>query len=100
MNVLQQPGILQGDASDHEEGTGVALENPRLLKDVHLKVALRAGATTLDAIGFGLGVAYPPESLPVGPVDVVVKLERNEWRGVARPQAQLLDLRPSERGRS
>jgi single-stranded-DNA-specific exonuclease len=74
---------------------GVHLENPRRLKDVHLKVVLRSGPATLDGIGFGLATSFPPESLATGPWDVMVRLERNEWRGVARPQAQILDLRPS-----
>jgi len=77
---------------------GVRLEGARRLKDVHFKASLRSGAAAVDAIGFGLAVSHPPESLPPGPFDVVVKLERNEWRGVARAQAQLLDLRPSEAG--
>ena len=77
---------------------GVRLEAPRRLKDVHLKVSLTAGSTTLDGIGFGLAVAHPPESLGSGPYDVLVKLERNEWRGVARPQAQILDLRAAGEG--
>jgi single-stranded-DNA-specific exonuclease len=77
---------------------GVQLEGARRLKDVHLKASLRAGAAVLDGIGFGLAVSYPPEALPAGPFDVLVRLERNEWRGVARAQAQILDLRPSEPG--
>jgi len=77
---------------------GVLLEGARRLKDVHLKTSLRAGATVLDAIGFGLAVSHPPESMPPGPFDVLVKLERNEWRGVARAQARIVDLRPSAEG--
>ncbi|HSG08232.1 MAG TPA: single-stranded-DNA-specific exonuclease RecJ [Longimicrobiales bacterium] len=77
---------------------GVQIEGARRLKDVHLKASLRDGGATLDAIGFGLAVSHPPESLHAGFFDVLVKLERNEWRGVARPQAQILDLRPSGSG--
>ena len=75
---------------------GVRLERARALKEVHLKVQLRAGGSTLDGIGFGLADRHPPEGLDGSLHDVLIKLERNEWRGVARPQARILDLRPSE----
>jgi single-stranded-DNA-specific exonuclease len=72
---------------------GVALERPRVVGGAHLKVSLRSGATSLDAIGFGLAERHPPAALGPTPYDVLLKLERNEWHGVARPQARLLDLR-------
>lgn len=77
---------------------GVALEGPRRVGDTHLKVSLADGPARLDAIGFGLAERFPPESLGPGPYDVLVKLERNEWRGVARPQAQIVDVRPGGEG--
>jgi single-stranded-DNA-specific exonuclease len=77
---------------------GVRLEGARRLKETHLKISLRSGSTAVDGIGFGLAASYPPESLGAGPYDALVRLERNEWRGVARPQAQILDLRPSGGG--
>ncbi|HSG48182.1 MAG TPA: DHHA1 domain-containing protein, partial [Longimicrobiales bacterium] len=72
---------------------GVELEGPRRVGDTHLKVSLASGRSRLDAIGFGLAERFPPESLPPGRYDALVKVERNEWRGVARPQAQIMDLR-------
>jgi single-stranded-DNA-specific exonuclease len=75
---------------------GARLEGARAVKDEHLKLSLRVGDETLDAIGFGLVRRHPPDQLATGPHDVLLRLERNEWRGVARPQAQLLDLRPAE----
>lgn len=77
---------------------GVRLEGARVLKDAHLKVSLRRGPAVVDGIGFGLAETHPPEALGDGPHDVLLKLERNEWRGVARAQAQILDLRPSAGG--
>ena len=74
---------------------GVELDGPRRVGDTHLKVSLRGPGTKLDGIGFGLAERHPPESLAPGRYDVLVKLERNEWRGVASPQAQIVDLRPS-----
>ena len=43
--------------------------------------------------GFGLAVGHPPDELTGGPYDVAFRLERNEWRGVARVQANLVGLR-------
>jgi single-stranded-DNA-specific exonuclease len=76
---------------------GVRLDRPRRVGDAHLKVSLEAGASRLDAIGFGLAERHPPEALARGPWDVLVKLERNEYRGVARPQARIVDMRPAGR---
>ncbi|MHB1194081.1 MAG: single-stranded-DNA-specific exonuclease RecJ [Longimicrobiales bacterium] len=76
---------------------GVGLSGARVVGDRHLKVILEAGGGRLDAIGFGLADRHTPESLGPGPCDVLLKLERNEYRGVARPQARIVDLRPSGR---
>ena len=76
----------------------VFLEGARAVKEKHLKVVLRDRASTLGAIGFGVADRHPPETLRGGRYDVVLKLERNEWKGIARPQARLLDLRPSNGG--
>lgn len=72
---------------------GVSLERARTVGKGHLKVSLRSAGASLDGIGFGLAVRHPPEGLGSGPYDVLLKLERNEWRGVARPQARVVDLR-------
>ena len=76
---------------------GLRLSDPRMVGDGHLKVRLSMGSARLDAIGFGLAERWPPASLTDGPYDALFRLERNEWRGVARPQARLADLRPSGR---
>ncbi|MCG6955648.1 MAG: single-stranded-DNA-specific exonuclease RecJ [Gemmatimonadetes bacterium] len=76
----------------------VSLEGARTVKETHLKVALRDGGSMLDAIGFGVAERHPPETLRGGGYDVALKLERNEWKGIVRPQARLLDLRPSTGG--
>lgn len=73
----------------------VELSEPRVVGQGHLKVALSSGPTRLDAIGFSLAERRPPDSLGAGAHDVLFRLERNEWRGVPRPQARLVDLRPS-----
>ena len=66
-----------------------------MLKDLHLKVTLRRDGASLDAIGFGMAEAHPPGSLDQEAYDVVLRLERNEWRGTARAQGRLVDLRPT-----
>ena len=72
----------------------VRVEGARVVGERHLKASLRAGgAPAVDAIGFGLAPRIPPDSVGAGAYDALVKLERNEWRGVTRLQARLVDLR-------
>jgi single-stranded-DNA-specific exonuclease len=75
---------------------GVSLQGVRSVGQGHLKASLRGDGGALEAIGFGLAERHPAESLHDRPYDVLFRLERNEWRGVAKPQARLADLRPSE----
>ncbi|MEQ1856910.1 MAG: single-stranded-DNA-specific exonuclease RecJ [Longimicrobiales bacterium] len=72
---------------------GVALDRPKVVGDGHLKVALSKEGSRLDAIGFGLAQRHDPSTLAQGPHDVLFRLELNEWQGVQRPQAKLVDLR-------
>ncbi len=74
---------------------GVALEQPRVVGDRHLKVALAEGGARLEGIGFGMAGRHPPEALAGEAWDVLFRLERNEWRGTVRAQAKLVDLRPA-----
>jgi len=57
----------------------------------HLKLRLRDGGCTLDGIGFGMGERLAEAT--AGPVDVAFRLEENVWKGRARLQARVLDLR-------
>lgn len=74
---------------------GVSLDRPKVVGADHLKVGLARGGRRLDAIGFGFAQRHPPETLSGGPHDVLFRLELNEWQGVSRPQAKLVDLRPA-----
>jgi single-stranded-DNA-specific exonuclease len=74
---------------------GVTLERPKVVGDGHLKVGLAQGGSRLDAIGFGFAERHSPASLGPGRHDALFRLELNEWQGVSRPQAKLVDLRPS-----
>ncbi len=74
----------------------VSLDAPRVVGENHLKASVVQGHARLDAIGFGLADRFPIDSLGPEPHDVLFRLERNEWRGTARPQARLIDLHPSD----
>lgn len=76
-------------------GRDVALSGAREVGEGHLKVSLVTDRARVEAIGFGLAERHPPGSLGGGPYDAVFRLERNEWRGVAKAQARLVDLRPA-----
>lgn len=69
------------------EADGAALRPP------HVKLFLRQGEATHDAIGFGMS------SVPVNRgdrVDVVFTPERNDWQGRRGVSLRLRDLRPSQ----
>jgi len=74
---------------------GVALAgSPRTMgkEGKHLKLRLADGAAGLDAIGWGMGERA--RALGAGaPVDVVFRLERDEYNGESRLQAKLADFR-------
>jgi single-stranded-DNA-specific exonuclease len=73
----------------------VGLEGARVVGERHLKAVLTSEAGSLEAIGFDLAERYPPDAVRAGLFDVLFRLERNEFRGVARAQARLVDLRPA-----
>jgi single-stranded-DNA-specific exonuclease len=77
----------------------VSLSGARTVGESHLKVRLAGPSGGLDAIGFGLAERHPPEVVEARDHDVLFRLERNEWRGTAKPQAKLADIRPSRGGR-
>ena len=64
---------------------------PKLLKEKHVKVQLRQGGATVDAIWFNASVPLPP-----APWDVAFELVRNVYRGNVSPQLQIKQLRSSE----
>jgi single-stranded-DNA-specific exonuclease len=73
----------------------VELEGARLVGEKHLKAVLAADGGRLEAIGFGMAERHPPDALEGSRWDVLFRLERNEWRGAARAQARIVDLRPA-----
>jgi len=62
----------------------------------HLKLQVTQFDHTVDAIGFGLVDRVTPESLGVGPVDLVFKVKLGVFRGRRQVEAHLLDVRRSD----
>ncbi len=74
---------------------GVRLKSPaRTLKHEGLKLYLDAGGTVLEAIGWGFA-DRAGEIKTGGEIDVVYRIERDEYQGTSRLQARLLDFAPS-----
>jgi single-stranded-DNA-specific exonuclease len=71
----------------------VVLERARAVGDGHLKATLATSTGTLDAIGFGFAAKHSPQAVDGMRCDALFRLELNEWQGIARPQAKLVDLR-------
>jgi single-stranded-DNA-specific exonuclease len=68
----------------------------RIVKEDHVKFSLRQQGITLTGIGFGMANKFP---LLLGsrPIDIVFKIEENEWNGSKNLQMKVIDIRPSER---
>lgn len=66
----------------------------KILKEQHLRVSLRQGSYLFSGIGFGMADKYA--LLANGqPVDVVFKLEVNEWKDSKSLQLRLIDIKKS-----
>lgn len=74
---------------------GVTVQAARVVGENHLKAELARDGASLDAIGFGLADRFPADTLSGSTYDALFRVERNEWKGRVRPQAKLVDLRPS-----
>jgi single-stranded-DNA-specific exonuclease len=68
----------------------------RVVGKGHLRMLLGKGPVRLEAIAFGLAERWPPATLTDRPIDVVLQLQFDEWRGVRRMRARVLDVRESE----
>jgi single-stranded-DNA-specific exonuclease len=64
----------------------------KVVKEKHLRFVVRQGSTTLTGIGFGLA-DKAPLLLSGLPVDLVYKLDENEWNGERSLQLRVLDVR-------
>lgn len=67
----------------------------KVVKDVHLRFVLRQGEHTITGIGFNLARKMPL-LLDNHPLDVVFKIDENEWNGEKSLQLKVLDVRLSD----
>jgi single-stranded-DNA-specific exonuclease len=73
---------------------GGTMRSEKVVGANHLRFTLDDGTGYIPAIAFNWADRVPPE-WRVGPVDVAVRLDRNEWRGSSSLQARVVDIRPS-----
>lgn len=69
-----------------------ALDDRRVVGAKHLRFTLADGSGTIPAIAFNWADRVPSEWHDA-PVDVAIKLDRNEWRGTSTLQARVVDIR-------
>lgn len=66
----------------------------KIVKDIHLRFSLKHNGVILTGIGFGMA-----EKMPLlesnQPLDVIFKIDENEWNGEKTLQLKIIDLRPS-----
>lgn len=67
----------------------------KVVKDKHIRFVVRQGGVTLTGIGFGMSQKMHMLS-PHQPVDLVYKIDENEWNGEKNLQLRVIDIRPSE----
>jgi single-stranded-DNA-specific exonuclease len=75
----------------------VTLAGARIVGEGHLKATLTTASGRLDAIGFDLAATHSPTAVAGKPHDALFRLELNEWQGVKRAQARIVDLRVASR---
>lgn len=62
----------------------------------HLRLRLEDGDRALAAIGFRMAETHGALAKPGSVVDVAAQLQEDTWRGRARLQAKLMDIRPAD----
>ncbi len=69
--------------------------SPKEVGTGHLKFTLDDGTSSIPAIGFGWWDRLEGEWWR-NPVDVALKLDRNEWRGTSTLQARVVQMKPAD----
>jgi single-stranded-DNA-specific exonuclease len=67
----------------------------RILKEQHLRFVLREANLSFTGIGFGMAEKLPLLQMKK-PVDIVFKIDENEWNGQKNLQLRMIDVRLSE----
>jgi single-stranded-DNA-specific exonuclease len=66
----------------------------KIVKDTHLRFSLKQDGAILSGIGFGMAEKMPLLATN-NPLDVLFKIDENEWNGEKTLQLKIIDLRPS-----
>jgi len=66
----------------------------KILKEQHLRFVLKQDNITFTGIGFGMADKLPLLQMK-RPIDIVFKLDENEWNGEKNLQLRMIDLRLS-----
>jgi single-stranded-DNA-specific exonuclease len=66
----------------------------KIVKDTHLRFSLKQDGAILSGIGFGMADKMPLLATN-NPLDVLFKIDENEWNGEKTLQLKIIDLRPS-----
>jgi single-stranded-DNA-specific exonuclease len=67
----------------------------KIVKEKHLRLVLRQNGITFTGIGFNLAEKMP--LLQTGqPIDLIYKIDENEWNGEKSLQLRVIDLKPSQ----
>jgi single-stranded-DNA-specific exonuclease len=94
-NILEQ---MQPYGPDNAQPVFVARYvtdiGSRIVKDLHIRFAVRQGSAVLDGIGFNLAAKFPLLQTG-GPIDVAFTLEENDWNNQKSLQLKVLDFAPS-----
>jgi single-stranded-DNA-specific exonuclease len=67
----------------------------KVVKDIHLRFSLKQDGTILTGIGFGLADKMPLLETNK-PLDIVFKIDENEWNGQKMLQLKVIDLKPHD----
>lgn len=67
----------------------------KIVKEAHLRFVVKQGQHTLTGIGFNMAEKMPL-LLANRPLDIVFKIEENEWNGEKNLQLKVIDVRLSE----
>jgi len=67
----------------------------KILKEQHLRFVLRQDNISFTGIGFGMAEKLPLLQMKK-PVDIIFKIDENEWNGQKTLQLRMIDLRLSE----
>ncbi|MBI5203611.1 MAG: single-stranded-DNA-specific exonuclease RecJ [Nitrospirae bacterium] len=94
-NLVKELSMLEPLGCGNEKpflgSKGLEVINPRIVGNNHLKMRLKQGPQTIDAIGFDMGEPKPPDI-----IDAVFTLDINEYNGNSYLQLNLKAFRPGK----